>query len=351
MIRNPSLRIYKSLSTDPFFNLAFERKLFEAYKLKPTKGSQLPDHTLYLWCNAPSVVIGRYQNAHKECRLNAIEHDNVNFIRRKSGGGAVYQDLGNSLYTMISKLNTEFSDSVRNRNNKILLNALSSLFVSAQIAGRNDIHCYNKKISGNAYRLDENVFLHHGTMLLNVEIGALLKYLTPNKAKLESKGVKSIVSRVTNLSNYIPVTREIWDNALVKAFLKEHNHFTIPIELIDHDTLYNDPEIKEYIRESKSQEWLYDNEPHFTNRFEHRFEWGSVDILLQVEKNIITNCKIYSDTLYFNFIEIIEKEFCNVSYEKNPINKLFSYIRDICHDAKISSEYSDDILKLILEKM
>src|SRR5438045_1879390 len=85
---------------DMFFNLAFERKLFEAYKLKPTKGSQLPDHTLYLWCNAPSVVIGRYQNVHKECRLNAIEHDNVNFIRRKSGGGAVYQDLGNSLYTM-----------------------------------------------------------------------------------------------------------------------------------------------------------------------------------------------------------------------------------------------------------
>lgn len=337
------LRVIRSMTNDPFFNLAYERKLYEDHITNPPTNNSEIDvfssgnifSTLYLWCNSPSVIIGRHQNANRECNLQQIEKDGVNLIRRKSGGGAVYHDFGNSLFTIISNTTPiRTIDVTKRHNNLILTNALASLGVVAKATGRNDIHVNDQKISGSAYRIDHDVFLQHGTMLLNLDTTKLPKYLNPSKAKLESKGITSVQSRVVNLSTYVPnITRDMWDSALVESFLTTNgcDHVDDPVvtEIIDHKTLYNDVTIQKYIDHAKSWKWRFGEEPPFTHRFETRFKWGTIDILLQVKSNVIQKCTMYTDSLDVTLAGIVERGMCGVVYSHSDIKNAFKIIRSI----------------------
>ena len=189
-------------SNNILFNLATEEYIFEHIEIE--------NPLLFLWRNNPTIIMGKHQNPWKECRVQLLEENNVMLARRKTGGGCVYQDLGNSVFSFINpvKENIDF----KTMNNEVLLGALEKGFgVKGEASGRNDLTVDGRKVSGSAYKLklgrkdgSGRRSLHHGTMLLDLELGALGKYLSPNKKKLESKGVDSVISRVLNLKELVP---------------------------------------------------------------------------------------------------------------------------------------------------
>ena len=203
----PKLQVLVSNTNDPFFNLATEEYLF--------RFGDVSVNTLYLWRNEPTIVIGRCQNPWKECNVQAMEDKGVHLARRFSGGGAVYQDLGNTNFTFLSSVDNHDKE----RNSGIIIRALEKFGLKANASGRNDIEIDGHKISGAAYKIAPPRALHHGTLLINVDMTALGNLLNPNKLKLQSKGVKSVTARVANLQTLnAAISHEALSDAVVDSF-------------------------------------------------------------------------------------------------------------------------------------
>ena len=193
--------LMRSTSNSPYFNLALEECLLNDPNT-PIAGCR----TLFLWANEPSVIFGRFQNPHRELRLAACHEKGVHVVRRSTGGGTVYQDLGNFIFSFFIPHQQgvdEGIEAVRTNNLDMVCRALRSWNVDAEPAGRNDIHVNlpdgPRKISGSAFGNSKQLFLHHGTVLMNVEMTAMKDILNPHKAKLEAKGLQSVASRVLNV--------------------------------------------------------------------------------------------------------------------------------------------------------
>ena len=173
-------RVLHSETFNPWFNLATEDWIFR--DMNPE------GHVLYLWRNSETVVIGRYQNPWLECRLDAMKADGVRLARRQSGGGAVYHDHQNLNFTFMSGVDVYDKE----RNFEIIIDALSKFGIKAETSGRNDMIVGGRKISGSAFKLTKDRAFHHGTLLVDVDLGRLGNYLNPDVLKLESKGIKSV---------------------------------------------------------------------------------------------------------------------------------------------------------------
>lgn len=306
-----SVRIIESKFNNPFFNLAAE----EFFLNNNPEGVQ----TLFLWRNEPTIVVGKHQNPWVECDVSALERDNIHLARRKSGGGAVYQDLGNSIFTFLSP-NTSFD---KERNNSILIDSLELLGVTGkcEVSGRNDITCDGKKVSGSAYKVAEKNAIHHGTMLISADLGALAKYLSPSKIKLEAKGVSSVRSRVTNLVEYAHPDRKIdheaFCGALAKSFCTSYGVKAPEIEIIDESFLEKEPEIKRIADSLESWDWRFGSTPHFTAVYEGRLDLGTLSVNLNMRNGIIEDAKIFSDCLYTQFVEELESDVKNAGKLEN----------------------------------
>ncbi|MDO5770295.1 MAG: lipoate--protein ligase, partial [Psychrobacter sp.] len=189
------LRILKSAVTNPWFNLATEDWIFKELSFD----KEDPDtHTLFLWRNSETVVIGRSQNPWVECKTEKMSEDNVYLARRQSGGGAVFHDLGNTNFTFLSPKD----DYDQSANFTIIINALKKLGIDATLSGRNDIQVGDKKISGSAFKHSSDRSFHHGTVLVNADMQKLGDYLNPHPLKLKAKGIKSVRARVANLTEF-----------------------------------------------------------------------------------------------------------------------------------------------------
>jgi len=167
-------KCYISETHDPFFNLATEDWIFT--DMNPE------EHILFLWRNDRTVVIGRNQNPWAECNLKSMADKNVHLVRRQTGGGAVFQDLGNTNFTFLSSKDRYD----KQRNFQIIINALKKLGINAEFSGRNDLVVDGRKISGSAFREQPDRAFHHGTILINANLGELAEYLTPSQKKLNS---------------------------------------------------------------------------------------------------------------------------------------------------------------------
>ena len=171
-------------SQDILFNLATEEYMYEHINIA--------NPVLFLWRNKPTIIIGKHQNPWKECRVQLLEQDGVVLARRKSGGGCVYQDLGNSVFSFLNPIADFSKEDYKTMNNEVLLAGLRKLGIKdAEATGRNDLCVGGRKVSGSAYKLSlgkrdgsGRKALHHGTMLLDLDLTALERYLSPNKAKL-----------------------------------------------------------------------------------------------------------------------------------------------------------------------
>ena len=209
-----------SKTHDPFFNLATEEWLF--------RSGDITRPTLFLWRNEPTVVIGRCQNPWKECDISKLREKGVHLARRFSGGGTVYQDLGNTNFTFLTSL----ANHDKERNSQIIIRALSTFGLCAETSGRNDLIVGGFKVSGAAYKLAPPRALHHGTLLIQVDMSALAGLLNPNKLKLQSKGIASVASRVKNLKELSQsVSHEALCSAIVTSFCNHYGYSLLQLRL------------------------------------------------------------------------------------------------------------------------
>ncbi len=283
----PDTKIIRSLSFDPWYNLALEEHL-----LHHVCENQI---ILYLWQNDNTVVICRNQNAWKECRWKQLENDGGKLARRLSGGGAVFHDLGNLNFTFImdKKLyNLE-------KQLQVILDAVKKSGIGAEFTGRNDLTVQGKKFSGNAFYSENNAAYHHGTLLINSDFQKLLQYLQVSKEKISSKGIDSVQSRVLNLSSIeSSITIETMIQNLEESFIK---HYGGQIDEINVDQFTD--EINRLYQNYSSWEWRYGETPNFDISFEKRFPWGGIELGFSLENGSIVSAFAYSDAMDYEIIQ------------------------------------------------
>ncbi|WP_159715468.1 lipoate--protein ligase [Blochmannia endosymbiont of Camponotus nipponensis] len=306
-----SLRLLLSDSYDPWFNLSVEEYMF---KNIPKKQS-----ILFLWRNQNTVVIGRAQNAWKECNTRRMERDGIKLARRSSGGGAVFHDLGNTCFTFIST--QEHYDKKLSTN--IVLNGLNHIGIKAIISGRNDlvIHTVDgeRKISGSAYRETSGRKFHHGTLLLHVNIDKLTYYLNPDFKKLKTKGITSIRSRVANLNQLKPsIDHQEVCQGLTEAFFQYHG-MRVKSEILSINDFYHIPGFVELFNKQCDWNWNFGSAPAFTHQLDARFEWGSVTLHFDIERGIINRSRIFTDSLEPDPIETLAKKLVGIPYNDKTI--------------------------------
>ncbi|CAF1382721.1 unnamed protein product [Adineta steineri] len=346
-VKNEAIhRIIYSSSTNIWFNLATEEWLSNT--IKPN------EHILFLWQNDKCVIIGRNQNPWKECFLERMENDGVLLARRRSGGGAVYQDLGNTCFTfLVSQAHHQLD---KNLNSKILLDALHSSFnIKGHIHGRNDL-VYgpdNRKFSGSAYQNTRKFALHHGTLITDVDTNAMKKYLNPNKEKLLSKGVDSVQARVINLCQANPsINHKDLCLAIEKSYRQTYSNNQIPsAEILSKEILNSIPELNASYKLYSDSQWRFGQTFSFTHEYEKRFPWGTISIGIISERDgLIHTCEIYSDSLYVNMINRLKENLLGQMYTGESIRKACQRTRN-----QVESEQEktmiDDIQAWILAQI
>lgn len=316
-----SIALYEGVSNDPHYNLAVEQHLLETVK----EGQCI----LYLWQNQNTVVIGRNQNPWKECRTTLLAEEGGQLARRLSGGGAVFHDLGNLNFTFLMPQ----EDYDLDRQFTVIQDAVRSLGIPAEKSGRNDVLSEGRKFSGNAFFKHNGKAYHHGTLLFDVDMSKLSRYLNPSKAKLKSKGVDSVRSRVVNLKEIQPdLTLEALKKALLEAFARVYG--AEPEILTEHDL--DLAAIQRITERNRSWEWNFGAKMPFTLEWEERFVWGGVQIQLNVENGIIRQAKLYSDAMDWSFVSEMEEllagcRFCAGDLEERLAACDTETAKDICN--------------------
>ncbi len=298
------IAIFVTDGNNPWFNLATENWLIHRPDLQDT-------HILYLWKNAPCIVIGRYQNPWKECNLKALERDSVILARRYSGGGAVYHDMGNTCFTFISPKDT-FDKQV---NFDIVIKALADVGITAQLSGRNDLLVDDRKVSGSAFQVTATRGCHHGTLLINADLSKIAEYLTPDKQKLQSKGIQSVASRVANLSTMCPkFTSDMFKQSIVTEFCR-HYGTTVPVTHLNEQSLGEEAALQQVYQELSSDAWRFGKTPTFTHTFSQRTGHGRFTFELNVIGGVISEVTIYSDSLSTSCVEQLTRLLTGCPYD------------------------------------
>lgn len=312
------MKFIDSHSLNPFFNLALEEYVLKKFSLN--------EDYIFLWQNTPTIVVGNNQNTVEEINLTFVKENGIHVVRRMSGGGAVYQDLGNLNFTFFTQVSEKNQINMKKYAYPIA-HALQDMGVPAEVSGRNDITVDGKKISGNAQRLYQNKILHHGTLLFNSDLEFLEKVLRVNIDKIKSKGIKSIRSRVANISDYLvqKIDMQIFKNILLKYLFGGE----IPIQ--HHLTEKDLEEINRLVKDKYiTWDWNYGKSPDYSLLNSSRFSGGKIECYLDVKNGIIKSTKIYGDFLSINDIADIEKEINGNKYEREALIDVLSKF-NLCH--------------------
>ena len=300
-------------SVNPWHNLAVEALLFE--RLRPD------ERLFYLWQNQNTVVIGRHQNAWKECRVKLLEDEGGRLARRSTGGGAVFHDLGNLNFTFAVPRE---SYDVR-RQLDVIRRAVAEFGVRAEFTGRNDlvVDGSGAKFSGNAFRFSDAVGLHHGTILVDVDMDKLGRYLAPGKDKLKAKGIESVRSRVCNLRSLCPdMTIPALADALRRAFIAEYGPAD-DIAVSDLDAA----RLSELEEMYASWDFRLGKALPFDAALEHRFEWGGLSLMLSLRAGIVTEARVYSDAMDEAMIDRIAPALTGVKYQNEALAQALRALR------------------------
>ncbi len=292
----------------PFFIVSDSRNVYDNQALEEYLFDNVEDDQviLYMWQNDNTVVIGKNQNAYKECNLAAMEERQINLARRISGGGAVFHDKGNLNFTFIAhKRNYDTK-----RQFEIIIAALSRFGINAEMRGRNDLLVDGRKISGSAFCRRGDRCLHHGTILMSSDLDILTEVLNVDKQKLILKGVDSVRSRVANLNEfdpYITAVRIITDlivlfGATIKGRVSE---LAMP----------SDNQLKPYRDRFSSEEWIMGRNFDSDLAAYKRFHWGEIDCRVKLNEGIIADAIIYSDALNEQLIAAVTKSLIGRNFE------------------------------------
>lgn len=323
------LYVLRTRDTDPRHNLALE-----AYLLKRVRPGQC---ILYLWQNQRTVVLGRNQHAASECRIQALEADGGHLVRRLSGGGAVYHDLGNLNFTFL----TLREDYNVEQQTETILRAVRSLGVPAERNGRNDLTAQGGKFSGHAYYRSGAQCYHHGTLMVSVDLAPLERYLNVSPLKLQAKGVASVRSRVVNLREFCPdLTIDALCDALVTAFSSAYG---LPVQTLTEAELDQDA-LGQGIARFSDPAWIYgDTRPLDVSR-EALFSWGLLRLDYSLEGAVITQAAVWSDALETEFLTRVPEALAGCPRQREAARQRLSVLPDAREDTM------EGILTLLMEE-
>lgn len=302
------MRYIKNPNNDPYFNMAFDEYCLESLPID--------EPVFYLWQNRPAVIIGFNQEVNTEVNLDYLRANGIELVRRVTGGGAVYHDLGNLNYTIVGRsenLERDYPEYAA-----LLMKALQTLGVPATLSGRNDILVEGKKVSGFAKRVCKDRLMVHGTLMYQVDVDVLTHVLNPSPTKLQSKGVSSVRSRVANLREYLPQIADVrMFSQQLEAILS--NHYT------DAEYRLSDTDLGHIrqLRDAKfaQWEWNYGRSPKATLTHSARLACGTVEVHLTLHENRITSCRFGGDFLGNLPASDVEKALQGIVYESASIHQ------------------------------
>ncbi|HZG75628.1 MAG TPA: lipoate--protein ligase [Paenibacillus sp.] len=302
--------------TDPAMNLALEEYALRSLPLE--------DGILLFYVNEPSIIIGKNQNTIEEINRDYVEANGIRVVRRLSGGGAVYHDLGNLNFSFIAK---DEGDSFRNfaKFTKPVTDALRRLGVDAELSGRNDIQVGERKISGNAQFATKGRMFSHGTLLFDSDMERVASALRPKPIKFQSKSTKSVRSRVANISEFLPepMTIEQFRDALLREIFG-----TAPDRVPTVRMTSDDWEAVRKLADERyrSWEWNYGRSPKSNVEHAAKFPSGIVDVRLFVEEGRIASCAIFGDFFGTGDVVDIEAALVGARYEEGALREALAGI-------------------------
>ncbi|MBK6505848.1 MAG: lipoate--protein ligase [Ignavibacteria bacterium] len=312
---------------DPTINLALEEYC--------VRNLNMNDDYLLFYINEPSIIIGKHQNTIEEINSGYVNENGIQVVRRISGGGAVYHDKGNLNFSFMTKYSNESIHNFKYFTGPVI-KVLAELGVNAELNGRNDITVSDRKISGNAQFTDTKSMFSHGTLLFDSHLEDVAKALNVRIDKIESKGIKSVRSRVANITEFLSH----------KMSIDEFRQKII-------DSIFSNQDSVEYFELSDEQwsdvmnlseskyrnwDWNYGRSPEFNIQKVKRFDFGQIDARINVKDGVINSIKIYGDFLGHGELEDLEKKLMNKKYEKEALLNSLSEFNLNMYLGKISGD-------------
>lgn len=295
-------------STDPFFNFALEYYLITEKKLPE-------DQIFIFWRTEPTLMVGKYQNTIEEINQDYAQKNGIKVVRRITGGGTIYTDMGGWQFSFITRGQAESIDF--NKYIGPVIEGLKNLDVPAEFNSRNDLVIHGKKFSGNAQCMLNGYTLHHGSLLFNTDFEQMVKCLTVDDYKIISKGIKSVKERVTNISEHLtqPIDTDTFKKLMVDSIM-QGSKAEYQLTVADRER------IKAIAKEKfASWEWNYGKSPKFNITKTGRFDGGKMEFKLDVNKGKITDCHIYGDFFGTIDISVLSNALIGTDYEKESIKK------------------------------
>lgn len=318
--------IIESPSTNAYFNIASEEYLLKHF---PTEDIFL------LYVNAPSIIIGKFQNTLAEINLDYVQSKDINVVRRMSGGGTVYHDLGNLNFSFHTVLDQhDFMDfSIFTEPVVSLLNRMG---VPAVLEGRNDLLVDGKKFSGNAKLARNGKMIQHGTILINSEMEVLGEALKVNPLKYVDKAIKSTRSRVTNLIDYLPKETSTTDfKNLLKQEILDQNPGARTYEFQAEDIWSIDQLVKE---KYDTWEWNFGFSPNYNFKKAIKIPAGFIEFHLDVAQGVIEKAKIFGDFFASQPIELLEEQLIGQRHEIKNIEEFLETVDVTQFFGKVTKE-------------
>ncbi len=319
------MKLYSNDHIDPYFNLAAEQYLMDTES----------DEVFMLWRNCRSIIIGRNQNAYAEINRSYVEEHQIPVVRRLTGGGAVFHDLGNLCFTFIVNYDTG-SEMDFARFCHPIVEALRFLGVPAELSGRNDMTIEGRKFSGNAECVYNGKVLHHGTILVSADLSGLAGALAVDEEKMRSKGIKSVRSRVCNLSEYLSDISVIdLKHYLEKAFLCERVSFS-------------DKQIQDIEALAKAKyatwEWNFGASKQYGTQSKKRFPYGTVELAYSTDHGVLREVKFSGDYFSLRDMTQLERELIGCRLERTLLANRLSAV-----ETYIFGSTPEDILSLFFQ--
>lgn len=319
--------VIRNNSTDPYFNLAAEQYLID----------NCDEDVFMLWRNEKTVVIGNNQNAYAEVDREYAETHRIKVSRRLTGGGAVFHDLGNVNFSVIIPSDGKGIDF--KKYTLPIIESLNKMGLSAELSGRNDILIDGKKVSGNAQCVRNGKVLHHGTLLYSADLSDVAGVLRVDTAKLQSKGIKSVRSRVANVKDFMDADMDVLEfmERIEGDFDGVRREFTL-----------KEAEEITKLRNGKfaTWEWIWGRSKAYTLSTKERFDYGTVEVHIDTDRGVIKEVKLMGDFFGVGDIGELESALCGTRYEyKDVLEKLSRY--DV--QRYIFGGCAEDISKLLFK--